>query len=60
MYELNADDYISDETILEAYDEILEMKDKEKNNICISTLFTYLMLKRKDPQLITKLTKDVI
>lgn len=57
LYELNADDYISDETILEAYDEILEMKDKEKSNICISTLFTYLMLKRKDPQLITKLLK---
>lgn len=52
---MNSDCSISDELILKTYKEILEIKDKEKSNIFISTFFTYLMLKRKDAQLITKL-----
>lgn len=55
LYLMNLNYNISDKMILEAYKEILKIKDKEKSNIFISTLFTYLMLRRKDSQLITKL-----
>ena len=55
LYLMSSDCSISDELILKTYKEILKIKDKEKSNIFISTFFTYLMLKRKDAQLITKL-----
>lgn len=55
LYLMNLDYNISDELILETYREVLQIKNKEKSNIFISTLFTYLMLKRKDSKLITKL-----
>lgn len=57
LYQMNANCDISEELILEAYKEILKTKDKEKSNIFISTFFTYLMLKKKDSQLITKLLR---
>lgn len=55
LYMMNLNLEISDELILEAYQEILNIKDKEKSNIFISTLFTYLMLKKKNIKLIVKL-----
>lgn len=57
LYQMNANCNISEELILETYKEILAIKDKEKSNIFISTFFTYLMLKNKNSQLITKLLK---
>ena len=55
LYMMNLNLEISDELILEAYQEILNIKDKEKSNTFISTLFTYLMLKKKNSKLIVKL-----
>lgn len=57
LYRLNAEDEISDELILETYRHILDIVDKEKSNSFINILFTYLMLKRKNVDIITKLLK---
>ena len=44
---MNSDYNISDELILDVYSEILNIKDKKKSNIFLSTLFTYLILNKK-------------
>lgn len=55
LYRMNLNFEISDDLIIRAYQEILEIKDKEKSNIFISTLFTYLMINKKNSRLIAKL-----
>ncbi|MBR3134925.1 MAG: hypothetical protein IKG56_05645 [Clostridia bacterium] len=58
LYMMNSEEKnISDNVIIEAYKEILNINNKEKSNIFINSLFTYLILKRKDSKLITKLLK---
>lgn len=57
LYMMNLNLEISDDLIMKAYQEILEIKDKEKSNIFISTLFTYLMMNKRNSELITKLLK---
>lgn len=58
LYLMNLNLEISDDLILKAYREILEIKDKETSNIFISTLFTYLMLKKKNSEMILKLLEE--
>ena len=57
LYLMNLDMEISDNLIIETFKEILNMKNKNKSNIFISSLFTYLMLKKKESNLIEKLLK---
>ena len=57
LYQLNAEIHISDKIIFDAYAEILTLSDKEKSNIFISILFTYLLINRKDPNIIAELLK---
>ena len=58
LYMMNLNLEISDDLIIKAYQEILEIKSKEKSNIFISTLFTYLMLKKKNSEVISKLLDE--
>ncbi len=58
LYRMNLDYEISDNLIIKAYKEILEIKDKEKSNIFICTLFTYLMLKKRNSEVIAKLLEE--
>lgn len=58
LYMMNLNLEISDDLIIKAYQEILKIKNKEKSNIFISTLFTYLMLKKKNSELISKLLNE--
>lgn len=57
LYMMNAGKYIPDKAIIEAYKEILNIRNKEKSNIFINSLFTYLILKRKDSKLIAELLR---
>ena len=58
LYLMNSDYNISDELILDVYSEILNIKDKKKSNIFLSTLFTYLILNKKNSKLIIKLLRE--
>lgn len=58
LYMMNLNFEISDDLIIKAYQEILEIKDKKKSNIFISTLFTYLMLKKRNSEIISKLLEE--
>ena len=58
LYRMNLDHEISDNLIIKAYKEILEIKNKEKSNIFICTLFTYLMLKKRNSEVIAKLLEE--
>lgn len=55
LYRINNECEITDDFIIEAYEEILNINDKEKSNIFISILFTYMILKRKDINIITRM-----
>lgn len=55
LYKLNNECDITDDFIIEVYGEILNIKEREKSSIFISTLFTYLIMKRRDSEMIIKL-----
>ena len=58
LYLMNLNCDIPDELILNVYSEILNINDKKKSNIFLSTLFTYLILKKKNSSLITNLLRE--
>lgn len=55
LYRVNNECEIKEKFILEVYEEILNINDKEKSNVFISTLFIYMVLKRKDINIISKM-----